>query len=437
VWQGGDLSLYLAIAGRAARVAVPPEDETTTLLAGSLAGFAALIEGDTETGVRLLGQTQVWGETADAPRQILWASFAALWLGDDTRFAALLDRAASMARVRGELGALAEALGIRSAGLALEQRFDEVSVVASEAVELAQELGAVNLELLPRAALAIVSAVRGDDDRARRDAEAVLAHAAANGLPLRAPTAVYALAMTDLARARWADAVERLDSLLDGESGSLDPFAAATVPDVIEAAVRSGRTDEARAALPAFEAKVRYSGDPALQPRLAVCLALLADNEDEATAQFEEALRLGSDVARPLDLARIQLLYGEHLRRLRRRTDARVHLRAALDGFERLRADPWAERARAELRATGETARRRDPSTVSQLTPQELQVARLVSEGMSNKEIAAQLFLSPRTIDSHLRNVFSKLGITSRTQLARLAPGVEQPASVGSTPVPA
>jgi DNA-binding CsgD family transcriptional regulator len=248
---------------------------------------------------------------------------------------------------------------------------------------------------------------------------------------------VYALAMTDLARARWADAVERLDSLLDGESGSLDPFAAATVPDVIEAAVRSGRTDEARAALPAFEAKVRYSGDPALQPRLAVCLALLADNEDEATAQFEEALRLGSDVARPLDLARIQLLYGEHLRRLRRRTDARVHLRAALDGFERLRADPWAERARAELRATGETARRRDPSTVSQLTPQELQVARLVSEGMSNKEIAAQLFLSPRTIDSHLRNVFSKLGITSRTQLARLAPGVEQPASVGSTPVPA
>src|SRR5262249_28051443 len=177
-----------------------------------------------------------------------------------------------------------------------------------------------------------------------------------------------------------------------------------------------------------------YSGEPALQPRLAVCRALLADGDDEATAYYEEAL-LGADVARPLDLARIQLLYGEHLRRVRRRTDARVHLRAALDGFERLRAEPWAERARVELRASGATARRRDPSTVSQLTPQELQVARFVSEGLSNKEVAAKLFLSPRTIDSHLRSVFAKLGITSRTQLARVALGTEQ--ATGAAAVPA
>jgi DNA-binding NarL/FixJ family response regulator len=98
-----------------------------------------------------------------------------------------------------------------------------------------------------------------------------------------------------------------------------------------------------------------------------------------------------------------------------------VQLRAALETFERLRAEPWAERARAELRASGETARKRDPSTLSQLTPQERQVAQLVSEGLSNKEVAAQLFLSPRTIDAHLRRVFAKLGVTSRTQLARLA----------------
>jgi DNA-binding NarL/FixJ family response regulator len=83
-------------------------------------------------------------------------------------------------------------------------------------------------------------------------------------------------------------------------------------------------------------------------------------------------------------------------------------------------ASPWAERARAELRASGETARKRDPSTIDRLTPQELQIARLVAEGLSNKEVAAQLFLSPRTIDYHLRNVFAKLGITSRTHLARL-----------------
>jgi DNA-binding CsgD family transcriptional regulator len=153
-------------------------------------------------------------------------------------------------------------------------------------------------------------------------------------------------------------------------------------------------------------------------PRLASCKALVAAG-DEATGYFEEALRL-SAYARPFDLARIQLLYGEHLRRERRRQEARLHLRNALESFERLRAEPWVERARTELRASGETARKRDPSTSAQLTPQELQIARFVAEGLSNKEVAAQLYLSPRTIDSHLRNIFSKLAINSRTQLARL-----------------
>ena len=117
-----------------------------------------------------------------------------------------------------------------------------------------------------------------------------------------------------------------------------------------------------------------------------------------------------ADDARPLDLARMRMHYGEHLRRERRRTDARTQFRAALATFEAYRAEPLAERARAELRATGETARKRDPSTIDQLTPQELQIARFVASGLSNKEVAAQLFLSPRTVDAHLRKVFTKLG---------------------------
>jgi ATP/maltotriose-dependent transcriptional regulator MalT len=148
---------------------------------------------------------------------------------------------------------------------------------------------------------------------------------------------------------------------------------------------------------------------------LASCRALVAHGGD-ASAAFEEALQLADD-ARPFDLGRIHLLYGEHLRRERHRADARSHLRSALEVFERLRATPWAERATAELRATGETVRRRDPTTFDQLTPREIQIARLVSEGKSNKEVAAQLFLSPRTIDYHLRKIFTKLGLTSRTQL--------------------
>jgi DNA-binding NarL/FixJ family response regulator len=100
--------------------------------------------------------------------------------------------------------------------------------------------------------------------------------------------------------------------------------------------------------------------------------------------------------------------------------DARTHLRAALQTFDDLGAAPWAERARQELRASGETARKRDPSTAASLTPQEVQVARLVRQGLSNRDAAAQLFLSPRTIDFHLRNVFAKVGVTSRTGLIAL-----------------
>jgi DNA-binding CsgD family transcriptional regulator len=115
--------------------------------------------------------------------------------------------------------------------------------------------------------------------------------------------------------------------------------------------------------------------------------------------------------------ARTELLYGEWLRRQRRRIDARRHLRSALERFGALGTAPWETRARAELRASGETARRRDPSTRDQLTPQELQIARLVATGKTNPEVAAQLFLSPRTIDYHLRKVFAKLEIASRAEL--------------------
>jgi DNA-binding CsgD family transcriptional regulator len=191
-----------------------------------------------------------------------------------------------------------------------------------------------------------------------------------------------------------------------------------SIPDRIEAAVRAGQPEAARPALSQLEDFAARTHQGWAEARLASCHALMASG-DEATLHFEEALRLRAG-ALPFDLARIHLLYGEHLRRGRRRTDSRVQLRAALEAFERLGAEPWAERARTELRASGETARRRDPSTTAQLTPQELQIARFVAEGLSNKEVAAQLFLSPRTIDSHLRNVFSKLAISSRTQLARI-----------------
>jgi DNA-binding CsgD family transcriptional regulator len=150
---------------------------------------------------------------------------------------------------------------------------------------------------------------------------------------------------------------------------------------------------------------------------LARCRAL-AEGSD-AARHYARAIELSGALA-PFDRARTELLYGEWLRRERRRVDARPHLRTALEVFERLAVPPWAERARSELRASGETARKRDPSTRDQLTPREMQIAGLAAEGMTNPEIGAQLFLSPRTIDYHLRKVFAKLEIASRRDLARI-----------------
>jgi DNA-binding CsgD family transcriptional regulator len=170
--------------------------------------------------------------------------------------------------------------------------------------------------------------------------------------------------------------------------------------------------------------RLRAAGDHGRQPRAAGPPGPLpgaARPRARRHRHFEEALALLDGQGRPFDLARIALAYEEALRRARRRADARTHLRGALETFQRLGTTPWAERAAAELRATGETARRRDPSTLSQLTPQELQIVQLVGEGGTNREIGAQLFLSRRTIDYHLRNVFVKLGVSSRAELIRLA----------------
>jgi DNA-binding NarL/FixJ family response regulator len=146
-------------------------------------------------------------------------------------------------------------------------------------------------------------------------------------------------------------------------------------------------------------------------------LQLARDDAGVETA-YDAATRAHAAIDLPFDRARLELRYGELLRRARRRVDARRHLRAAVDGFAQAGAASWERRAADELRATGETARRRDASTIDDLTPQELQIARLAAEGATNRDIAGRLFLSPRTVEYHLRKVFQKLSVNTRTQLA-------------------
>jgi DNA-binding NarL/FixJ family response regulator len=189
--------------------------------------------------------------------------------------------------------------------------------------------------------------------------------------------------------------------------------------DVFDAAARGDRPDVVRAWLADMEAFAAGAGTPAAVAVVEHGRALLAGGDD-AQRHFLAALAAHASSVRTPDRARTELAFGEWLRRARRRVDAREHLRSASALFEELGATALADRAGQELRASGEKARRRDVSTATDLTAQERQVAALVRQGLSNRDAAARLFVSPRTVDFHLRNVFTKLGVASRAELTAM-----------------
>ena len=186
--------------------------------------------------------------------------------------------------------------------------------------------------------------------------------------------------------------------------------------ELVEAAVRGGRPDVATTALGRLEERTRAAGTDWALGIQARSRALAGDGDD-AEALYREAIERLARTRIVVHRARAQLLYGEWLRRENRRVDAREQLRAAHDMFGRMGADAFAERARRELLATGETVRKRTAETLYELTAQEAQVARLAVDGRTNPEIGAQLFISPRTVEYHLRKVFTKLDIRSRKEL--------------------
>ena len=198
-------------------------------------------------------------------------------------------------------------------------------------------------------------------------------------------------------------------------------FSTFALVELIEAAARSGQDVRAVEAVERLSESTRASGTPWARGVEARSRALL-EQGDGAERLYREAIDRRGPTRLRLDLARARLVYGEWLRRERRRVEARQELRIAHDLFCDFGMEAFAERARVELQATGERARKRTAGTLDRLTPQEAQISRLAARGNTNREIAAQLFISPSTVEYHLRKAFRKLGVTSRTQLARHVP---------------
>ncbi|WP_328832877.1 helix-turn-helix transcriptional regulator [Streptomyces sp. NBC_00252] len=414
----GDLRRCREAAAVAARVGIVPH--------GTLGGLAAACEGRYEDARDLLKAAAGRCGPGGDPTLLIHAGIAALMLGDHTRATTATVRAAASARARGTTVIVAQAMEFRAYAEFWTGRPRAAETAAADALWQAHATGQDNGACHLQAALAMFAALTGDADVCRERAAAARAFALGRGLGLPAALAQWALAYLDLSSGRFAAAAARLRALAGfGPGHGHRAIRHLATPHYVEAAARSGDTRIARVAHADYDRwarAVRSPDDLALSAR---CRALLVPGA-EAVEHYRIALDLHARGTRDFERARTELLLGGALRRLRRRTEARDRLHTSLEAFESFGAPHCAAQARAELRALGTPVAATalpasgDLAPTTRLTAQQLMVARMAAEGATNREIAVRLALSPRTIDHHLRGVFSRLGIRSRIELVRL-----------------
>ncbi|WP_433247803.1 helix-turn-helix transcriptional regulator [Streptosporangium sp. CA-135522] len=342
---------------------------------------------------------------ADSPRDLVQACGVGLANGQDEEVGESAASLVAEARTLGNIAVLPTLLFFLAEAELFHGRHRDALTTATEGLRIARDTGQRQWASQTNSFLAYLAAIEGDDERCHAFADEALADGVAG-----TQWATWALGVLDLGHGRVEAALSRLGPMAGGHHVS----ETRCVPDLVEAAVRLGAPERAAEAFARYREWAGRTGQPWAEALVLRCRALLEDSEDHFTA----ALALDG---RPFERARTELLYGEWLRRTRRKSDARGHLRAALETFERLTATPWAGRARAELGATGSAAPAAPaPGLLARLTPQELQIVRLAARGLSNRDIAAQLFLSPRTVGYHLYKAYPKLGVASRGELGTI-----------------
>jgi DNA-binding CsgD family transcriptional regulator len=420
----GDMSSLISTADRARELAEGREPGLE-LLSVLVIGEAYLALGERKAGDELLRIAEPFllgGDLLAAPAEVLgMAGHSSIWIEAFDRAETVLARLIRTYRDASAVVSLIYPLAARAHLDLRRGRWSQAVAETAESVTLAEQTGQTGLTSFSLATQALVLAHLGREQEAREaiaTATAVVERTQADAIRIYA---VAALGHLELSLGRITEAALALEPLvaLTDRLNQGEPALVMWRPDLIEALARAGRSADAEAQLAILAAQAGATGGRWAQAAVLRSRGLLA-GEDEFRAPFEEALALHAELPMPFELARTQLAYGERLRRAKARADAREPLRAALATFERLGATAWAERAVAELRATGHASGRRAESASSRLTPHELQVALLVSQGMTNREVAAALFLSPKTIEYHLGQIYRKLDVRGRSQLARL-----------------
>jgi DNA-binding CsgD family transcriptional regulator len=348
-------------------------------------------------------------------------SVAAGSLWDDEALIDITNRWTHAARRLGALVQLPVALNFRAFAHWLTGGLDHAADQWDEMREImaaSQNRGMVGTD---SRSLGLLLVNYGDTAEARAAGEAQIREATARGQGAVANVGRGIITIADLRSGQYAAAVGSCLPVIRDDR----PFTAEwMLPELIEAAVRSDQRQVARTAFATLADRTSAAATPWALGIRARCQALL-DEGSQAEAAYLEAISQLERSRAAVDLARAHLLYGQWLRRGRRRRDARIQLRTADDMFHAMGAGGFAEQARGELRATGERARKRTPDTERNLTPQEARIADLAAGGATNSEIAEQLFLSSSTVDYHLGKVFRKLGVRSRTELAHRLPAHE------------
>jgi len=385
-------------------------------------GMALVLGGDAAAGAEALHQGVVLADSApelkdDVPL-LSWVTLGPLFLRKANVGRAALAEALHTARARAALGELPFVLLLLARDQATSDRWAVAEATYDEGIALARETDQRTDLVLGVSGLAWLQARRGREDETRALAAEAIQLADELGARLGELWAHAALGELALGLGDAAQAAEQFEDQrrLLRELGITD-VDLSPAAELVDAYVRLGRGNDAELVSSQFMTAAEAKAQPWSLARALRSLGLVASDADHAE-QFERALRLHEHTPDGFETARTRLAYGQRLRRARNRVLAREQLRLAVEAFERLDARPWAEQARAELAATGETLRRRDPSTVDELTPQELQIALLLAGGRTTREAAATLFLSPKTIEYHLRHVYLKLDVHSREELA-------------------